>query len=624
MATEDLASAIVEEVGGRDNIVSLMHCATRLRFKLKDKSKANAASLKAREDIIMVVESGGQFQVVIGNHVHQVYQAVRQLVPEGHAQAAAEGERGPLLNRIIDVVSGIFTPFIGVMAATGILKGALALALVCQWTTPQSGTYQLLFAASDALFYFFPLILGYTAGQKFGGNPFTTMMIGGALVHPSMIAAFQAASQPGGETLYFLGVPITFINYSSSVLPVIFAAWVSSKLEPLLMKWLPSALRNFFTPLFCMVLVVPLTFLLIGPLATSIGHGLANGYQVIYAVAPAIAGAVMGACWQIFVIFGLHWGLVPLMINNLSVLGHDTMMPMLLPAVMSQVAACIGVMLKTRDAKRRTLAGSAAAAGLFGITEPIIYGVNLPLRRPFAFGCLGGAIGGAMVGLSHTASYSFGFINIFTFTQIIPPTGIDGTVWGTVVGTLLGAAIALVLTWLFGVSADATTSAKPVDAKVTTPQASTGPVTLLAPQDGAVLPLAEISDPSFASGLLGQGIAIVPRSGRVVAPVSGEVASLFRTHHAIGITTDNGLDVLIHIGLDTVKLDGQFFTPKVQLGDRIEAGDLLIEFDLDAIVAAGYDITTPMVINQSSGAPVTVTASGNEAQAGLQLLTVTL
>jgi PTS system beta-glucosides-specific IIC component len=306
--------------------------------------------------------------------------------------------------------------------------------VVCGWLTTQQATYKIWFAASDALFFFFPLFLGYTAGKKFGGNAFITMVIGGALTHPLMIQSFDASMAPDAATEYFLGIPVTFINYSSSVIPIILASWVSCWIERRSNAILPSSMKNFFTPAICLAVVVPLTFLIIGPVATWLSQLLANGYQLIYQVAPWLAGAAMGALWQVCVIFGLHWGLIPLMINNLAVLGHDSMMPMLLPAVMGQVGAALGIFLRTRDARQKVLAGSAVSAGIFGVTEPAIYGLNLPLRRPFIFGCVAGAIGGAIVGFSDSHVYSFGFGNIFTLAQMIPPQGIDATVWGGALG----------------------------------------------------------------------------------------------------------------------------------------------------------------------------------------------
>jgi PTS system beta-glucosides-specific IIC component len=625
MKYQELASEILAGVGGRDNVKSLVHCATRLRFKLQEHRLADAEALKKNPGVIMVVESGGQFQVVVGNHVGEVYNALNAQLGAGEEAPASaqEDKKENLLSRFIDVVSGIFTPLLGVMAASGILKGFLALSLACGWLLESSGTYKLLFASSDALFYFLPIMLGYTAGKKFGGNVFVTMAIGGALTHPLMMAAFEAQQLAGAQPEYFLGIPITFINYSSSVIPIIFAAWVSCRLEPLLNRVLHSALRNFVTPLMCLVITVPLTFLLIGPAATWLSLMLANGYQAIYAFNPIIAGAFMGAAWQVCVIFGLHWGLIPLMLNNISVFGRDTLSPLLLPAVMGQVGATLGVMLRTRDAKLRVMAGSAVTAGIFGITEPAVYGVTLPNKRPFIFGCIGGALGGAVIGYFHTATYSFGLVSIFTFAQIIPAGGFDATVLGAIAGTLVSFVFAAIASYLFGIVPPAEQPAEAAPAPAPAPQAPLNrKQQVTSPIAGDLIPLDQVQDATFASGLLGKGVAIMPHLGRVVAPVDGCVASLFKTKHAIGIESDEGAEVLIHVGIDTVKLNGLHFTAHIKEGDRVKQGDLLIEFDQEAIRAAGFDTTTPIIISNSDDYVDVLTSGQSPVQEQAPLLTL--
>lgn len=616
MEYQALANEILSHVGGKENITSLVHCATRLRFKLKEMKKADAEGLKANPGVIMVVESGGQFQVVIGNHVHDVWQAVRNEAGlTDDTPVAAGDDKGSLFGRMIDIISGIFTPFIGILAASGILKGLLALAVVCGWLTTTSGTYKIWFAASDALFFFFPLILGYTAGKKFGGNPFITMAIGGALTHPLMISAFEAGQVSGAVSETFLGVPVTFINYSGSVIPIILAAWVSCWLEKQGNRFLHASIKNFFAPLFCIAITVPLTFLVIGPVATWLSQMLAHGYQAVYTLAPWLAGAALGALWQVCVIFGLHWGLVPLMINNLAVFGQDTMLPILLPAVLGQVGATLGIFLRTRDGRQKMLAGSAIAAGIFGITEPAVYGLTLPLRRPFIFGCTAGAMGGAIVGFSNSHVYSFGFANVFTLAQMIPPGGVDASLWGGIAGCVVALVLSCVLTFVAGLP-KTTVAAEPVDVAPATASA------VLAPMNGSVLALNQVPDTTFASGLLGEGVAIIPADGRVVAPFAGEVASLFETKHAIGLLSDNGIEVLIHVGIDTVKLDGKPFTAHVQVGDKVKAGDLLLEFDREAIIAAGFDLATPIIISNSDSFGGVHTVASRSVQAGMPLLAV--
>lgn len=616
MKYHELAQDILRHVGGKENMVSLVHCATRLRFKLKDSSKADAEALKANPGVIMVVESGGQFQVVIGNHVHDVWLAVREAagITDDSEPVAVKGEKTSVLGQVIDVVSGIFAPFIGVMAATGLLKGLLALAVVCGWLNTEQATYKIWFAASDALFFFFPLFLGYTAGKKFGGNPFITMVIGGALTHPLMIQAFEAGQMPGATAEYFLGIPVTFINYSSSVIPIILASWVCCWIERRSNALLPSAMKNFFTPAICLAIVVPLTFLVIGPIATWLSVMLANGYQAVYVVAPWLAGAALGGLWQVCVIFGLHWGLVPLMINNLNVLGHDSMLPIILPAVLAQVGGVLGIFLATRDARQKVLAGSAFSAGLFGITEPAIYGLTLPLRRPFIFGCVSGALGGAITAFSNSATYSFGLPNIFFPAQMIPASGIDASVWGGLIGTAVAFILSGSLTFFFGMprkAAEFAAVAKATDNDV------------LAPMTGSVLALENVPDTTFASGLLGKGVAMIPAEGKVIAPFNGEVASIFQTKHAIGLESESGIELLIHVGIDTVKLDGVPFSAHVKEGDKVQAGDLLLTFDRQAILDAGYDLATPIIISNSDDYPELEIVAGSAVSAGQPLLSIT-
>ena len=412
------------------------------------------------------------------------------------------------------------------------------------------------------------------------------MAIGGALAHPLMIEAFNASQQTDASTVWFLGIPVTFLNYSASVMPIIFAARVSCWLEKRCGKILPGAVKNFFTPLICLMITVPLTFLLIGPAATVESGAGSRLSGDLYARAPA------GRCGNRRHLAGVRdfrsaLGLVPLMINNLAVLGYDTLMPLVLPAVMGQVGASLGVMLRTRDAQLKVLAGSGATAGLFGITEPAVYGVTLPHRRPFIFGCVGGALGSAVTGFCGASGYSFGLASIFSPAQFIPPAGIDSTVWGAALGVLLALLVSLALTFIAGLpvatsdkisppSSASTASEDPLIAfspaqRPTASEAGRSDI-LLAPLSGKVVALDKVADATFASGLLGSGAAIVPCDEAVLAPFHGEVASLFVTRHALGLISDSGIEVLIHVGLDTVKLNGQYFTAHVKPGERIKPG----------------------------------------------------
>lgn len=459
-----LCDEIISGVGGRENIISVIHCATRLRFKLKDHGRTNTDKLKETAGIITVVESGGQYQVVIGSHVGEVYQALSaQYFPETGNQPTSEDTTQKssqpksikaLINGAIDIISSIFAPLLGILVAAGLIKGVLILATLFHWLDKDSGTYRIIFAASDAAFFFMPVLLGYTAGKKFGGNPLVTLLIGASLVHPSLIALFNATQTHPDLQYRFIGIPITFINYSSTVIPVILAAWFSCWLEKRFNGWLHASIRSFSTPFLCLVITVPATFLVIGPVATDLSHALGEGYMRIWQLNPLLAGAFFGAMWQICVIFGLHWGLAPLMINNLMTRGIDTISPLVQPAVWAQSGATLGVLLRTRDAKLKSLAGPSFISSIFGITEPAIYGVNLPLKRPFIFGCIGGALGGAITGYFHGTAYAFGALGIFGFPSFISPNGIDSGFWGIVGGSVVAFVFSFISSWLYGVPAD--------------------------------------------------------------------------------------------------------------------------------------------------------------------------
>lgn len=588
MKYKALSQDILRHVGGRENIISLVHCATRLRFNLKSMDKADAEALKNNPGVIMVVNSGGQFQVVVGQHVHEVYETLCQqagLNDNRPLSPALSDKKNSLLARFIDIVSAIFTPFLGVMAACGILKGILAICLASGLLSEGSMTYRIWYAAADALFNFLPIILGYTAGKKFGGNPFLTLIVGAALVHPLMLDAFNASAT--GDTATFLGLPVVLINYASSVIPVIFAAWFCCWLERQCDKIFPAAVKTFFTPLVCLFVTVPLTFLAIGPLATSLGELLAQGFQIVYRAAPWLAGGLLGAIWQICVIFGLHWALVPLMMNNLAVLGHDPMLVILLPAVFGQVGATLGIFIKTRDARLKTLAGSSVVAGVFGITEPAVYGVTLPNRLAFTFGCIGGCLGGAVVALSQSQVYSFGLASIFTLAQIIPSTGVDLSVWGALAGT----ALAFILACLLTLALASVPRGSPEEA---------GAEEILAPLSGVIVELPPVADEDAVHELSAQGVAIVPAEGKIVAPFDGEVTSLSATRQVIGLISASGTELCIRVGIDTLKLPNHSVNAQVKTGDRFKTGDLLLSFDREALIQSGYDLTTSVMTDHSA------------------------
>lgn len=597
MDNQAVGKRVWEAVGGEKNVNSLVHCATRLRFKLKDESVADTQKLKQDPDVIQVVQSGGQYQVVIGSNVADVYQAI--VDEQGLTdQSGTEDQSKNPLNRLIDIISSIFTPFLGAMAAAGILKGFLSLATVLGWLSADTGAYQILFAAADGVFTFLPVMLAFTAAKKFKTNQFLSVAIAMALVYPAITQLAGA-----GGAVDFFGLPIVLAQsgYTSSVIPIILAVWVQSKFEPLVKKVIPQFLQMIFVPMIVLLVMVPLTFLLLGPIGTVIGNGLGSLFNSIYSFSPLVAGLIMGSLWQVFVMFGMHWGFVPIMFLNIEQYGFDVMVPMLLPAVLAQGGAALAVAIRTKDTKLRSLGISSTITSLFGITEPTVYGVTLPLKKPFVVACLSAGIGGAMIGFAGVKAFSSGLVSLLTIPTFISTNQeVESNVTMAILATALSFVLAFVGTMIVGF--DETVQ----DEKLETNQQTTAGDTissarhnLKSPLSGKVLPLSDVPDKVFSSGAMGKGLAIDPEKGELIAPADGEITTIFPTGHAVGLTTKDGIEILMHIGMDTVELEGQGFETFVKQGDQVKAGDLLVRFDIEAIKAAGYSVITPIVITNT-------------------------
>jgi beta-glucoside PTS system EIICBA component len=612
MKYEQLAKDILANVGGKENVNSVVHCVTRLRFKLKDEKKANTEVLKNMDGVVTVMKSGGQYQVVIGNHVPDVYAAVTTVGNLGAVSESSDsssGEKVGLGAAFIDMISGVFQPILGVLAATGMIKGVAALILALGWVEATSGTYQLFNIAGDGLFNFLPIFLGYTAMKKFGGTPFIGMAIAAALVHPTLatLTTGEVSNVLFKGTLFespihitFLGIPVIMMSYASSVIPIILSAFVASKVERSLKKIIPDVVKTFLVPFCTIAIMVPLTFLAIGPISTWAGSMLGAATIWIYELSPLVAGLLLGGLWQVFVLFGLHWGLVPIAMNNLTAMGNDPVLATTVMVCFAQTGAVLAILLKTKDKKLKSLSVPAFISGLFGVTEPAIYGITLPLKKPFIMSCIGGGVGGAIIGATAGKLWMFGGMGMFVIPAFIKPgSGLDMSFWGSIIAMVVGFAVAFVLTYLFGginqeksskATKETTTASKEVAATKVQDEE------LVSPLNGKVLALSEIEDAAFSSGALGHGVAIEPSVGKLLAPVSGTVSALFPTNHAIGITTDSGAEILMHIGMDTVQLEGKYFTAHTTQGEYVKKGQLLIEFDIEQIKKAGKPLTTPVVV----------------------------
>ncbi|WP_318367855.1 beta-glucoside-specific PTS transporter subunit IIABC [Enterobacter sp.] len=619
-----LASDILREVGGEKNINSFTRCATRLRLVLNETPAQAKAQVQKLPGVIAVVESGGQFQVVIGTHVADVFNALSAIIGEDNTGNTSK-PKTRWLDAVIGTMSAVFAPIVYILAAAGILQGLLIVAALIDADVKTTGTFEILNFMSWTPFAFLPVFIAITAARHFKCNPFIAVLCCCALINPEWSA--MAGRIANGESITFLLIPLAKTVYTSSVLPPLFLVWALSWLEKRVEKAMPDVVSALFTPLICFVIIVPLTLLIIGPVTTWAAMGIASGYNALFAAAPAVAAAVIGGVWQIIVIFGVHWGITPVIMANFDTQGYDSFQAYQTIAVIGQMAAVFGVFLKTRNRELKTTSMSAGITAIFGITEPAIYGVTLRFKKPFICGCIGGAVGAVVASLFGSLYYAYAALpGLFTLVNAISP---DAPM--SFIGELAGSATAIILTIVLvqfvgfddPVAEETLTEEKeptPVSAPVTT--AAKTSLDLVSPLNGNVIALEEVADDAFAQKVLGDGIAIRPQSGQVVAPCDARVETLIDSHHAIGLSCDNGAELLIHVGLNTVNLQGQHFRPLVKEGDVVKAGTPLLEFDKEAIERAGYDLTTPVLVINSDEFTLTKHQSAGPVQQLMPLMTV--
>lgn len=600
-----LALDIIDVVGGQKNIANATRCATRLRLVLKETPEGAKEKVSALAGVITVVENNGQFQVVIGTHVGEVYDSVAEALHlDASAQEAEQPKQG-IVNSIIATMSAVFAPFVYILAAAGLLQGALILITMAAPTFAKTGTYEVLNFMSWTPFTFLPIFIAITASKHFKCNTYIAILCCCALVNQSW--ADIAARIADGDVVRFLGVKLSETTYTSTVLPPLILVWVLSYLEHFIEKKLPDAAKPLLTPLICFVIMVPATIMIIGPASAITANAIANGYNALVAFAPALAGAIIGGLWQVVVIFGVHWGITPVVLANFDMYGYDTFQAFQTIAVVAQVAAAFGVFIKSRNKEFKGVALSAGVTGIFGITEPTIYGVTLRLKKPFICGCAGGAIGAVVLSFFHSAYYAYaGLPGLLTIVNAISKDAPMSFI-GEAVACVIASVITIVAIQIVGFDDPVDESTEEEAAQIETKEASDDSqeaVTAEAkeiesPLTGTVIPLSEVHDEVFASEMMGKGCAIIPDEGKVYAPFDGKVVGLLDSHHAVGMESDNGVEVLIHVGMDTVKLNGRCFNIHVEEGEQVKKGQLLLEFDIPGIKEAGYEVTTPVIITNS-------------------------
>lgn len=580
---ESLAKDIIKNVGGKENVVSLAHCVTRLRFQLKDESKANTDVLKNMEGVVTVMISNGQYQVVIGNHVPDVYKDVCAVAGIS-TNTKEETKKMSFGAKVLDLITGIFMPSVGILCATGILKGVNTLLEMAGLVASTSGLGQLLAAAADAMYLFFPVILGFNAFKKLGGSPFLGMTLGAALCYPAI----------QGVDLEVFGMVVN-ATYQSTVLPIILLSFIAVPFEKFLNRVVPDVVKTFVTPALVLAICLPLGFCIIGPVANLLAALIVGAFNSLYEAMPIVAAAALAGLWQVMVIFGVHGMLVMTFIVGLVQGVDQPLMAALGVCSFVQTGAVMGIWLKTKNEKLKNVALPAWISGIFGVTEPAIYGVTLPIGKQFIYTCIVSAVLGGISAVLGISTYTMAGMGIFGIPGAINPANPSASLLTVCLLYGFGVVAGFIVAYL--TYKDDASSEKELPQK---DSVKVKKEVISSPMSGKVLPLTETEDEAFSGELLGKGVAIVPLNGDVVAPCSGTVITLFPTKHAIGIVSENGAEVLIHLGLNTVQLEGKHFTAHVEAGDKVVKGQLLVSCDLDAIEKAGYSMVSPVVITNTS------------------------
>ncbi|WP_080146658.1 beta-glucoside-specific PTS transporter subunit IIABC [Marinilactibacillus piezotolerans] len=630
MDYNQLAKKIIKNVGEQDNINGLVHCATRLRFNLKDESAANTETLKGTQGIMGVVSKGGQYQIIIGSDVGSVYNEIVNEIPSLSEDQEAEGDsEKSVVARIIDTITGIFTPILPAITAAGMIQAVLSLLVVFNWIDNESQNYQIISFMGNSAFYFLPMLLAMSSARKFKTNPYLAVMIGGILLHPNFLDMIAAVEETGG--IQFFGIPISPVNYSSSVIPIILSIWFMSYVEPIADKVSPKAIKFFSKPLIIIAVVGTVALAGIGPLGHYISELISAGIQWLENLAPWLVPTIIGAFSPLFVATGTHYGLVPIGINNRLTNGFDTVIyPGMLASNVGQGAAAMAVGFKSKDSTIKQLASSAGLTGLFGITEPALYGVNLRFKTPLYGAMLGGGIGGLYMGIMRVRNFTGGSPGLLTL-----PSYIGDDTLQFLIHACVGAAISIIIAFIASyilykdpaatedpVVSKGQKAVDPEDGTLSSKNYQSTEEILVSPMTGKAIDLVQIDDGMFSEEILGKGIAIRPSDGTVTSPINGTVTATFDSKHAIGLTTTSGLEILIHVGIDTVQLAGEGYHYLVEQGQKVSAGEPLLSVDLDFVTKKGYDTVTPIVITNSADYGDILNLSNTEVTPGDQIIKV--
>lgn len=607
----DVSKKIISAVGGADNISSATHCMTRLRLILKDQARADDGKVESIKGVKSVIKQGGQYQIVIGNEVSNLFKEFSKMGKFTDDGGVAPKAEGPIIQRLFGFVAGCLTPMLPAMLGTGMLKVVLTLLTTLNIVSATDATYQIFYSIADGFFYFLPIFLGWSIAKKVNGNAPLYMAVGALLCYPDLVALMGGTLESATEYGEFLGmgctylfgvVPVIETTYTSSVVPMLLMAPLMKWAEDFADRISPNVLKAFLKPLLFFLICTPVVMIVLGPIGGVVGNVMAVAFNTLYGKVPWLTVGLLSALMPFIVMTGMHYALIPLFMNNIATLGYDVVVLVtMFCSNICQGGAAFGVAAKTKDVETRSEGiACGISAAVAGVTEPALYGINLRYMKPMIGAVAGAGAAGLLAGIMGVRGYTMGgspsFLSLITFIGGDSPY--HSVIWGAVCG-VLGLVISFAVSFVLYKDPQKQ-SAGTADASVGAASAmALSDETVASPVNGEVKPLSEVADDAFSSGALGQGIALVPSEGKVYAPVDGEVTTFFPTGHAIGLLSNGGAEILIHVGMDTVKLDGRGFTPRVSQGSRVKKGDLLLEFDLELIQKEGYSTVTPMIVTNT-------------------------
>lgn len=618
MGYKELGQEILSNVGGSENVSSLVYCATRLRFNLKDDTKANESAIRKLQGVAGVVNQGGQFQVIIGGDVKFVFAEIDKVGSFSASKEDSSANNKGIISKVLDTIAGIFVPIVPALTGAGMLKAFLALFMMLEWISPESQTYQFLNFIGDAAFYFLPVLLASSAAKKFGCNQYIAITLAAILLHPTFTAMIAIARE-AGDTLSLFGLPVTLANYGSSVIPIILAVWFMSYVEPIVDKLMPNAIRVFMSPLLTLLIVAPVTLIVIGPLGTFLGNGLGSLVEFINTYASWLVPLLVGIFTPLLVMTGMHYGLIPIGINMLATSGFDTVAgPGMMVSNIAQGGAALAVAFRTKSVSIKQLSISSGISAIAGITEPALYGINLRFKKPLISAMIGGGVAGLFIGIMGVGRYAQVAPGIFALPSFFGEKGMSNFIYA-VIGCVIAFVAAFIASFILGID-ESVEETKEEKNKIPVSIAND---VIFSPMNGEIVTLEKVSDPVFSSGALGQGIAILPSDGNVYAPVDGKISATFDSNHAVGLLSDHGAEILIHVGLDTVTLKGDGFKTHVSAEQRVSKGDLLLEADLAIIKKNNLEDITVVVITNSNDFSEITSTNTSSIKAGERLIAVT-